>query len=184
MEHFSRIRGIVITVLMFVVVCFFVFNEQIYKCKILIPLQLFFSPLNIPKDFYIPVLDFSLEPNKYHYEVEFRNKYVGEKDLVITTPYDEKLYGEMVGGKGYIPNMEVCLKIMASNKILWQATSANHLKPMDSGTEIGFIFADYQCPRDLPIDEDLMLVLDVVKHDPEFENKYKLRLKIRNYIRE
>jgi hypothetical protein len=125
-----------------------------------------------------------LDKSINHLEYKFKIQYVGDKAVLLGLNLTEKLSNEILGGSGYAPGLELVIKIFKGENLLWQADSKKMLEPYENGNEIGFTLGRFNCTRDVPLDSELKLVIDVVKHDNEFEKNNLIRLKIVNDLHE
>lgn len=58
------------------------------------------------------------------------------------------------------------------------------MRPYFTNNEVGFFIGEVNSPREIPLDSDLRLVIDAIQHDVDFVNKYSLRSKVMNNIKE
>jgi hypothetical protein len=162
------------------------FNREAFRSPTFESSQLYLTAIGCPEDFWVPLLDrnFDLKKGNDHFEFNFHSVYVGPKDINIATSRNKTLIEKTIGGEGFIPAFKFKIKIYEGEKILWQSETQKNVRPYFTNNEVGFLIGDINCPRDMPLDSNLKLVIDVIKHDVVFEKENSLRLKIINNIKE
>ena len=162
------------------------FSHLLFRSVILEPTQLFLSAFALPGDYSEPILNekLSLSGTVNQIEYKFKVRYVGNKYIRIAMDKNEKLTNKILGGSGYVPGLLCQFKIYDGEKLLWQGETNNKFGPYLDGDEIGFNVGQFNCTRDVPLDSELKLVVDVLRRDEEFEVNNLIRLKIVNYFKE
>ncbi len=112
----------------------------------------FFIP---PEDLYIPLASTELIAETKIYNLKFKNIYVGNHAIVISSPRQEKL--------DFSAKSEISLsvKIFENSKIISDKQSESTVSQFFGREEYGFFYITYDVPDDLPVSKELSAVINI-----------------------